>query len=272
MSSNLEFRLVDSHCHLASEEFSLDLGEVISRARQAGVYIIVNVGYDPPSWEKVLAMAAARADLPCTVGLHPHEADSFSPEIADRLADLIRDRRVVAVGETGLDYVRMISSREDQMRAFRWHLELAAQVKKPVVIHNRGADEDIAMELVKLKGAVAPVLHCFSSTDPHFLEAMLELGAMVSFAGNVTYPSSGPIRDMIPMVPPDRLLIETDAPYLAPQAQRGKRNEPAFLTDTLQLVAKVLGQEPKIVADLVFRNALQTFGLRDNSGAQPVSH
>ncbi len=261
MSNSPELELVDSHCHLATDEFEADRHQVVERAARAGVRIIVNVAYDVDSCRKALALAEAEPNLPCTVGLHPHEAKSFSPELGGLIVEMAQAPQVVAVGETGLDYFRMLSPRQEQLRSFRWHLELAARTHKPVVIHNRDADADVAEELARFGGEVLPILHCFSSTDPHYLEAMLQLKAMISFAGNLTYPAMKALRQLAALVPADRLLVETDAPYLPPQPWRGQRNEPAYLHETVRALAKALEKDPKAIARLTFQNALRTFGL-----------
>lgn len=262
MSGNPELLLADSHCHLASEDFCSDRDQVLNRAREAGVRLIVNVAYDPPSWARAMELAASYSYLPCTVGLHPHEASRFSSDLGEEIARLAQDTRVVAIGETGLDYYRMLSPRDEQLYSFRWHLQLAAQVKKPVVIHNRNADDDVALELERLEGKLVPVLHCFSSPDAAFLEHMLKLGAMISFAGNVTYPAMGDLRRVMSMVPPDNLLVETDAPYLPPQPWRGRRNEPAYLRETVRVLAEITGQHIHAAAALTYWNAVRTFGLQ----------
>ncbi len=259
MSSSLDGPLADSHCHLCAPEFELDLDAVIQRASEKGVRLIINIGFDPPSWDRALRTAEQYPWIPCSIGLHPHESNQFSSKLAAQIAELAKDPRVVAIGETGLDYYRKVATVEAQLSAFRWHLSLAAELGKPVVIHNRNADTDIATEVARYAGAVVPVLHCYSSTDKGFLDTMLSMGAIVSFAGNITYRSADQLRDIARLVPETRLLVETDAPYLAPQPWRGTRNEPAYLSETVTVLAEATRRDPQHLSRIITQNAERVF-------------
>ena len=192
-----------------------------------------------------------------SLGIHPHEAGHTEAGRLEELRELFADPRAVAVGETGLDYFRDYAPHDAQRRLFDAHLELAAELGKPVVIHTRAADEDTARVLAGFGGTV--ILHCFSS--PGLLDPALERGWYVSFAGNVTYPKAPELREAAARVPADRLLAETDSPYLAPQPVRGRRNEPAFVMHTLATLAEVRGDDPGALEAQIDANASAAFGL-----------
>ena len=242
--------MIDTHAHL---DLCEEPDEVVSRARAAGVTTILTVGTGPSSWPAALDLAARHEGVHALLGLHPHAAG----EGLDGLPELLADDRVVGVGETGLDYYRDYAPREAQRAAFEAQLELAGEAGKPVVIHSRAADDEIAGTLERFAGTV--VLHCFSS--PRLLPAALERGYYVSFAGNVTYPSATELRRAATQVPPDRLLAETDTPYLAPQPVRGRRNEPAHVVHTLAALAEARGEDPAELERRIEANARAAFSL-----------
>jgi TatD DNase family protein len=244
--------VIDTHAHLGD-----DAAEVLDRARAAGVTWIADVATTVDGARRALARADGREGIYVVVGIHPHEAGSDEPARVDELRELLTHPKAVAVGETGLDYYRDYAPREAQQTLFDAQLRLARDVDKPVVVHTRAADADTRARLVAHDGAV--VLHCFSS--PPLLDAALEHGWYVSFAGNVTYKNAYDLRDAARRVPPDRLLAETDSPYLAPQAVRGRRNEPAFVRYTYETLAEVRGLSPDELAVQIESNASRVFGL-----------
>ena len=253
--------LIDSHAHVDGPEFDADRGEVLARARAAGVQRIVVIGAvgEPESAARAVALAERDPEIWATVATHPHDAAKMTPDwwaVHDRLA---RHPRVVAIGETGLDYYYDHSPRDVQQAAFARFIELARAVGKPVVCHIRDAHDD-ARAILREGGVADCVIHCFTGT-PDDARAYAELGYYVSFSGIVTYKTAQPLRDAVPLVPRDRLLIETDCPYLAPIPRRGKRNEPAFLAHTAEVVARCSGMSFEELAEITTRNACRVFGL-----------
>lgn len=246
--------MIDTHAHL---DLCEDADGAVTRAREAGVTTILTVGTGAASWATALELAARHDGVRAIVGVHPHNAARDGEADLDELERLLADVRVVAVGETGLDYYRDYAPRGAQRRLFEAELELAAAAGKPVVIHTRAADEDTAALLERFDGTV--VMHCFSS--PRLLPIALERGYYVSFAGNVTYKNASDLRVAATQVPPDRLLTETDAPYLAPQAQRGRRNEPAYVVHTLAALAEARGEDRDELELRIDENARAVFGV-----------
>jgi TatD DNase family protein len=243
--------VVDTHCHLdMCEEGSLE------RARDAGVTRIATIGMNPESFGKALGLAETNDDVYAIVGIHPNDAAGFD----DQVRALVRERagadKVVAIGETGLDYYRDYAPRDDQQRSFAAHLELADELDLPVVIHTRQAEEDTFDALRGFGGTV--VLHCFSS--PARVEECVERGYVCSFAGNVTYPKSRDLQRAARQIPEELLLVETDAPFLSPQVVRGKPNEPGNVTHTARFVAELRGVAYDELDALVERNAARVFG------------
>ncbi len=246
--------MIDTHAHLTALD---DPGEAVERARQAGVERILTVGTDVADCRRALELADAHDGVHAILGIHPHQAGKAAAAELEQLRDLLTHPKAVAVGETGLDWFRDYAPRADQQRLFAAELELAAELGKPAVIHTRAADEDTLAALGGFDGTV--VLHCFSS--PHLLPAALERGWYVSFAGNVTFPKAVDLRLGATQVPPDRLLAETDAPYLAPQPVRGKRNEPAYVAHTLAALAQARSEDAAALEAQIDRNAARCFGL-----------
>ena len=253
--------LIDSHAHVDGKEFDADRDEVLARARAAGVQRIVVIGAvgAPESAERAVALAERDPDVWATVATHPHDVAQMTPAwwaIHERLA---RHPRVVAIGETGLDYFYDHSPRDLQKAAFARFIELARAAGKPVVCHIRDAHDD-AREILTAGGVTDCVIHCFTGT-PDDARAYAALGYYVSFSGIVTYKTAQPLRDAVAVVPRDRLLIETDCPYLAPIPKRGNRNEPAFLTHTAEVVARCSGMTFDELAETTTRNACRVFRL-----------
>ena len=240
--------MIDTHAHL--DALGEDPAAVVARARQAGVSRILTIGTD-----QAVALAGAHDGVYAVVGVHPHDAGD--PYDLDLLRGLLAHPKAVAVGEIGLDYFRDYAPHDAQADLFDAQLGLARDLGKPVVIHTRAADADTLAHLERFDGTV--VLHCFSS--PHLLPTALERGWYVSFAGNVTYKNASDLRLAATQVPVDRLLAETDCPYLAPQPVRGKKNEPAFVVHTLAQLAETRSETVAGLREQIDRNASACFGL-----------
>jgi len=245
--------VVDTHCHLDSCE--PDSGRLVERARAAGVTKLATVGTDRDSVAAVGRLSAEHDEVFKIVGLHPNSAAGFDGWLPEEEA---RGPKVVAIGETGLDYYRDHAPREDQMRAFAAHAELARDLDLPLVIHTRAAEEDTFALLAERARGLTVILHCFSA--PGRLDEAVERGYLCSFAGNVTYPKANDLQDAAERVPDELLLVETDSPYLAPQPVRGKPNEPANVTLTARFVAERRGLAYEELEALVEANAARVFG------------
>ncbi|MFO7952832.1 MAG: TatD family hydrolase [Bacillota bacterium] len=251
--------LIDTHAHLDFPKFKNDLDEALNRARQAGVVAIINVGADERSSKNSVSLSKKYPQIGASVGIHPHGAAEVGDNWLEKLEKLARDDHVLAVGEIGLDYYRNLSPREDQERVFREQLRLACRVQRPVIIHNRDAHDETLRVLKEEKlPAKVGVMHCFSG-DRHLAEELLDLGFYISVAGPLTYPKSHALRDLLNYIPEDRLLFETDAPYLSPQAYRGKRNEPSYVKLVYERAALALGQDLEQLAEKVYVNAVRLF-------------
>jgi TatD DNase family protein len=250
--------LVDTHCHLADTAYDPDRAEVLDRAWAAGLAHIVIIGESPAASDRALALAADELRLSATAGIHPHEARIWSPDTTEWLLGRLRNPRVVAAGEMGLDYHYDHSPRAEQRAAFEAQLALAGAAGKPAVIHARDADEDVAAVLRNHPGVTA-ILHSFSS-GLGLLRAGLLLRHYVSFSGMVTF-RNWDLDQAILDTPLDRLLLETDGPYLAPVPHRGKRNEPAFVRQVAERIASLRGLEPDELIARTAENAARVFGL-----------
>ncbi len=234
--------LVDSHCHLDFPEFALELDAVVARAKAAGVATCVSIGTTLEKFPQVRAIAERFADVWCSVGIHPHEAQKELLEDSVPLIERAQHPKVVGVGETGLDFYYNHSPREPQMANFRAHISAARDLKLPVIVHTRDADEE-TIEILRDemgKGAFTGLIHCFTGTRK-LAEAAVEMSFCVSVSGIATFKKSDALRAVLKDVPLDRLLVETDAPYLAPMPYRGKRNEPAFVANTAAMLADLKG-------------------------------
>jgi len=239
--------VIDTHAHLGD-----DAAEVLDRAHAAGVTRVIAVATTVDGARAALALADRHDGVYACLGVHPHDAGH--PGDLDELRKLLAHPKAVAVGETGLDYFRDYAPHDAQQRLFDQELALALELDKPVVIHSRAADEDTRARLAAHSGTV--ILHCFSS--PPLLDDALANGWYVSFAGNVTYRNAYDLRDCARQVPSERLLVETDSPYLAAQAVRGRRNEPAFVVHTYDVLSELRGEDVRTLADA---NATRAFGL-----------
>jgi TatD DNase family protein len=246
--------VIDTHAHLSALD---DADEAVERAAEAGVTRVLTVGTDLDDCRRALALAERHDGVFAILGIHPHEAAGAEEGAVREVCRMQNHPKAVAVGETGLDWFRNYAPREDQLRLFAAQLSMAADIGRPVVIHTRAADDDTLAALADFTGTV--VLHCFSS--PHMLPTALERGWYVSFAGNATYPKAVDLRLAATEVPADRILAETDSPYLAPQPVRGKPNEPANVVHTLEALAGARGEEPAELERQIERNASTCFGL-----------
>ena len=234
--------LVDSHCHLDFPDFAQELDEVVARARRAGVKRMVTICTRVSQFDKVLAVAERFDDVVCTVGVHPHEAAVETDADTRTLVDIAKHPKVVGIGECGLDYFYEHSPRDRQQASFRSHIAAARETGLPLIVHTRDADEDMAaiLSAEMRAGAFTGVLHCFSSGRA-LADTAIGLGFYISLSGIVTFKKAEELRETAKAMPADRLLVETDAPYLAPMPIRGKRNEPAYVAHTAQKVAEVRG-------------------------------
>lgn len=247
--------MTDSHAHLdACDE---DATTLVERARDAGVSRIVTVGTGIDSCRAALALSEANKGVCAALGIDPHQAGTPEAQRLDELRELLAHPKAVAVGETGLDSVRRLATPDEQRRLLDGQLALADEVGLPVVIHNREADAETAAALESFRGTV--VLHCFSSPD--LASTAVERRYFVSFAGNVTYPNAAALRAAAATIPQDRILVETDSPYLAPQPVRGRSNEPANVVHTLRVLAEARAESVVELATATHRNAAVAFGL-----------
>jgi len=252
--------LVDHHCHLDFPDFADELEAVLQRARAAGVGAIVSISTRLRRLAKLMAIAEANANVFCSVGTHPHYAHEELDIPLEELVRLAAHPKVVAIGEAGLDYFYDNSPRAAQAQGFRRHIAAARATQLPLVIHARDADADVAeiLEAETAKGAFPAVLHCFTG-GKELAERGLALGLYLSFSGIITFKKSESLRQVAALVPLDRLLVETDAPYLAPSPFRGKRNEPAYVVHTAAALAAVKGISPEELARITTENFLRLY-------------
>ena len=252
--------LIDSHCHLDFPDFASGRDAVVERARAAGLKRMITISTRTEAFDSISLLAETYPDVFCTAGTHPHHAHEEAEVSLDRLVELACHPKCVGIGEAGLDYHYDKTPRDIAARVFRTHIAAARQSGLPLVIHARDADADIAAILTDEmgKGAFSGVLHCFTSSAL-LAEAALSLGLYISFSGVLTFKNSQPLRDIARAVPMDRILVETDAPYLAPVPYRGKRNEPAFVAAVAEVLADVKGVSGQTIAAETSANALRLF-------------
>jgi TatD DNase family protein len=264
--------LIDSHCHLDFPQLSDELDAVLARAQDAGVALMVTISTRVAQFGKLTDIVEARDNVFCSIGTHPHNAAEEPDVTADELIEIARHPKVVAIGEAGLDYHYDHSPRDAQEKGFRTHIAAARETGLPLVIHAREADEDVAriLEEESEKGAFPFVLHCFTS-GPDLAKRGLALGGFVSFSGVVTFKKADALREIARTVPSTRVLVETDAPYLAPEPFRGKTNEPSFVAHTATRLATVRGISAAELAQITTENFFNLFTKvpRSALGAQP---
>lgn len=257
--------LIDTHCHLDFPDYEGDTAGPVARALAAGVTRMVTIGTTLERSEAAVRIAGRHAEVYAAVGVHPGDLDTIGPDTYDRLVALARHPRVVGWGECGLDYYRDHSPRELQRRRFQEQIELAAAARLPLLVHDRNAHDDILAVLRAApatgRGGGAPrgILHCFSGDLP-FARACADLGFLVSIPGVVTFKNAGSLREVVAALPLDLLVVETDAPFLAPEPYRGKRNEPAYVVWTAARIAEVKGVPLEVVAEATTRAARAVFG------------
>ncbi|TGQ08988.1 MULTISPECIES: TatD family hydrolase [unclassified Mesorhizobium] len=252
--------LVDSHCHLDFPDFAEERAAIVARALAAGVGRMVTISTRVKRFQQILEIAESFDEVYCSVGTHPHQAAEELDVTADELVRLAEHPKVVAIGEAGLDYYYDKAPRDAQAQGFRTHIAAARRTGLPLVIHARNADDDMAsiLEDETGKGAFPFILHCFSS-GRRLAEVGVALGGYVSFSGILTFKNSPELRAIAADVPRDRLLVETDAPYLAPIPHRGKRNEPAYVANTAKVLAETIGVSEAEIADITTSNFFRLF-------------
>lgn len=256
--------LVDTHTHLNHPRLVRRLAQVLERAREAGVGEMIVVGYDLPSSSLAVELAEHHGGLRAAVGVHPHDASVMDDATAERLRSLAKSESVVAIGETGLDFYRDLSPRDAQMEAFTEHLVLAEQMGLPVIVHCRSAQEEL-LEILSSRagrrsGDSTLVWHCFDGSREHARRA-LDLGMVLGFGGMLTYRQGEELRRVAAEAPDDRILLETDCPYLAPEPRRGRDNEPADLAVVAECLAQVRGESRQRIAMTTTGNARRVFGI-----------
>ena len=247
--------LIDSHCHLEYKGLVEDQQGVLARAREAGVRGFLNISTRRSEWENVIATAEREPDVWASVGIHPHEADTHADIGAEALLEATENPRVIGIGETGLDYYYDHSDRETQQALFRVHIAAARETGLPIIIHTRDADEDTAAILSEEmeKGAFPALIHCFTASAD-FARTVLDLGLFISLSGIVTFKNAKELQEIAAQLPAERLLVETDSPFLAPIPHRGKPCEPAFVRDTAAFVADLRGETIEQLAETTTRN------------------
>jgi TatD DNase family protein len=248
--------MVDTHCHI--DHCESPVPHLVTRARQAGVERMLAIGMTGDSCRHALAASESYEEVFACLGRHPHESEGFDAAGLEELEELSSHAKARAIGETGLDYKRDYSPRADQRRAFVAQIELARKLDRPLVIHTRCAADDTLDLLARHADGQPVIIHCFSLTDR--VEECIERGYYCSFAGNVTYPKATDLQRAAAAVPDELLLVETDAPFLSPQAYRGKTNEPAFVTKTAEFVAQLRGTTYEAIEQIVTANAARLFG------------
>jgi TatD DNase family protein len=253
--------LIDSHAHLDMKDFKRDLDDVLERALQEGLTHIITIGIDLVSSQEALKLANQYDYIYSTIGFHPHNANEAESEQLEKICEFASEPKVVAWGEIGLDFYRNYSPREKQMEVFKRQLDLAYEVDLPVIIHERDAYAEVYAILKKKRNRITRgVIHCFSG-DYDQAMAYMDLGYYISFTGKVTYKNMSKLQDAAAGVPLDRILVETDAPFLTPVPKRGKRNEPAFVTHTAQKIAELRNMSFEEVAQQTSENTKRLFGI-----------
>lgn len=252
--------LIDSHCHLEYEGLVEDQQGVLDRARAAGIGGFLNISTRQREWDKVVGTAARERDVWASVGIHPHEADQHADLGEGALLEAAEHPKVIGIGETGLDYYYDKSDRAVQQALFRTHIAVARQTGLPLIVHTRDAEDDTAriLEVETEKGAFPALIHCFTASA-EFGRKVLDLGLTISLSGIVTFKNAKDLQAVAAELPEDRLLVETDSPFLAPVPHRGRKCEPAYTADTARFVADLRGVTPEHLADVTTRNFFALF-------------
>lgn len=253
--------LIDTHAHLQMSDYNEDRDLVISRAVEAGVTCIVNASYDLASSWQAIKLSEEYSNLYASVGVHPHDAYTLDEETFNALWDISNHPKVIAIGETGLDYYRNRSPRDVQKKSFERHIELSLEFNLPIIVHNRNAHDDVLKILNEYKGKLRGVMHCFSG-DLDFALRCIEIGFYISFAGNITYTNATTLREVASKVPDKKLMIETDCPFLTPQFKRGQRNEPSYIKGIAKKLAEIRQVALPDISQLTTKNAQELFGIQ----------
>lgn len=263
---------IDTHAHLDGERFNDDLDTVVKNAKDHGVETIITVGCDLESSQASVDLSHSYPNIYATVGVHPHDAAQLTAETLTQLSHLAQEKKVVAIGEIGLDYYRNRCPHDQQQRAFRQQIQLAHQCNLPIVVHDRDAHDDV-MQILHEEDAkkLGGVLHCFSG-DLAMAKRCIDMGFYLSFTGTITYPKNDEIREIIRQIPTEHILIETDCPYLAPQSWRGKRNEPAYVVKTAEKIAEIKGLTLTDIARITSLNAHKLFGVGQVDQASKIAY
>ena len=255
--------LIDTHAHLQDKDLKKDLEQVLSRAQNAGLEKIICVGYDLASSQEALQLARKYRQVHAVVGIHPHDAQSLTPDVKEKIFAMARDQRVVAIGEIGLDFYRDLSPREIQRQAFREQIKMAQEIGKPIVIHDRDAHQEV-MEIIKAEkaGKNLGIMHCYSGALPMANE-LIKLGFYISFAGPLTFKNASKAHETAAKIPIDKILVETDCPYLSPEPFRGKLNEPANVKYVAAKLAELRNKSIDEIAYLTNLNARKVYRIKD---------
>lgn len=264
--------LIDSHVHLEMPQFDKDRQEVINRFLENGVGLIINIGSNLESSRKALKYAQHYGFIFAAIGIHPHDIKNADAETYSELETLLQNEKVIAVGETGLDFFKNYSPRDLQIEGFKNHIQIAKRYNKPIIVHCREAEGEV-LSILKNESAkdVGGIMHCFSGSMK-FARDCLSLGFYISFSGNITYPKAKGLREVVKKVPADRILIETDAPFLTPQPKRGQRNEPDFVRYVAEKVAELKGLSMEDVERNVARNIHRLFGIGDSNDKPKIAY
>jgi len=261
-------KLIDTHCHLDMKHYENDMDDVIARANQQGISMMITIGIDVNTSKKALTIAKSHDNIYASVGIHPHDAASCTKEAISSLARLADDTKVVAIGETGLDFYKDYADHSIQEESFKMHIRLAKDCGLPLIIHDRDAHDD-TIRVLEHEGVpeMGGVFHCFSG-DRLFAEKVLKMGFYISIPGTITFKNANNIRKIVKYIPNERILVETDAPFLTPVPHRGKRNEPAYAAYTLIKLAELKSMEIETLAAITSQNAINLFkipALKHNS-------
>jgi len=252
--------LIDSHSHIEMKAFDRDRDQVIARAKDVGVDYIIAVGISLEDCKRVVSVTKKYKTVYGVIGIHPHHAKDIDNRTYDSLRQMVNNDKIVAYGEIGLDFFRNLSPRDVQIKRFGEQLELASELRLPVVIHDREAHTQTMNILEQWDGDKQGIIHCFSG-DYEMARKCLDMGFYISIPGTITFRNSGQLRDVVKKVPMDRLLVETDAPFLTPQPKRGGRNEPAYVIYTALRIAEIKGVPVEEVERITYKNTLDVFGI-----------
>jgi TatD DNase family protein len=251
--------LIDTHCHIQFKPLINNVDSVIERAEKEGVGKFIVVGCDIKSSKQAISLAEKYENIFAATGLHPQDSKKLTDEMWEEFREIAKHEKVVAIGETGLDYFKDYSPKDVQQHVYRKHIKLSMELDKPLIVHNREADED-SLKILQELGAKNVVFHCFSS-DVSFARKVWMAGYMTSFTGNVTYPKAQNLRDVIEECPLDAMMVETDCPYLAPQKYRGGKNEPSYVVEVAKQIANTKGKPFSEIARVTTKNAQEFFGV-----------